>query len=326
MRKIAHPVVMLVVLVLGGVCGWARPAGDDALEVTVVGQAAGAYRRQKLPDGTLKPESYAIARGGMVPGTTWDESVDLVRFPVIATVLNRHLARQNYIMATKLDDRDLLIVVHWGSTLGYEGSNYSQSITRVANAVGVMNATAIRQDAMKRDAQGGTIDEADLLAGDRQRASDHLESALTMIGLENKARDMANLGNAKLLGYLDAINARRDMLFSEINGMSHDLMRDVEERRYYVVVSAYDFRAARDEKKQVLRWVTRISIRASGNSFDERMAQMIAAGAGAFGRRTELSRRFYRDPRVELGEVEYLGLAAPGTPETDAETGETKEN
>jgi hypothetical protein len=142
-----------------------------------------------------------------------------------------------------------------------------------------------------------------------------LEFGMALTEMANHDRDRANLGNAKILGYLDEINDRRTIPpWADVGDMARELQSDVEEERYYIVVRAYDFKALQRDGKQVVRWVTRISIGAQGHGFDERLAQMVAAAAGSFGQKQGLKRRYYGDPRVDLGEVEYLGVASPAKP------------
>lgn len=298
-------------------------AAEKSLEVAVIGQVAPGYQRQKNANGGVKPERYAIANGGLAAGTLADESFRNVTFPMLSNVVGRHLASQRYFLAQKASDADLLIVVHWGATKAFEDDNASLSSDYASKFINGMNEVKARVEAAKRPntAGGGAGASSGAPGGDQDiqtalanAAASELESSLTTLASENRARDLANLDNAKLLGYLDAVNARQDV--SAVNASARDLIRDIEEKRYYVVVSAFDFRALREQNKQVLRWVTRMSIRATGNGFEERVAQMVAAGAGSFGKPRELHRRFYGDPHVELGETQFLGMT--GTPAASA--------
>jgi len=325
-RRILRPLVSLAVL--GGTACVATAAADTALEVTVVAQTASTYKRQKLPDGTFKPEGYAFTNGGVIPGTLRDASMEKVPFPAIAEIVARHLAKQQYFLAEKMGEFDLLIVLHWGMTSGYDDIRNGQAIERSGQSMGTLRLNTEKLEKLKTDIAVATAAEdvegmraaIEIAEKEKQRSIDSLESSVTMTNFANQERDSANLDNAKVLGYLDAINARRNVLIPGISSAGNDLLRDVEEKRYFVILTAYDFRTVRDKKKQPL-WVTRISIRAAGNRFDERMAQMVAAAAKDLGKKTELSRRYYGDPRVELGEIEYLGVVATPTPEAKGKPG-----
>ncbi len=280
-------------------------ARTETLTVSVRGQVAPDYQRTKLADGTFKPERYVVSNGGKFPGTTTDASMDKVGYPEIAGVAARHLAGQQYYLAQKTKDADLLIAIYWGTTVTPDTQRSGEAINDLAHKFSDMKLNAL---------EGGSLT---AVAG--------MEFAMARIEMENQMRDSANLDNAKILGYLDAINDRREMVpWTDIGNVQGDLISDVEEERYYIVVRAYDFKALQKDGKQVVRWVTRISIGSQGQAFDERFAQMVAAGADAFGRKQDLRRRFYGDPRVDLGELKFIG--ATGSPATQNAANETKKD
>ena len=89
-----------------------------------------------------------------------------------------------------------------------------------------------------------------------------------------------------------------------------DLIADIEEARYYVVLLAYDFTATVRHRTPKLRWVTRMSMRAPGNSFAEKAAAMIAYSASRFGQNTDgLEQKAYPQYKVNLEDVRFLGEA-----------------
>ncbi|HWA24447.1 MAG TPA: hypothetical protein VG734_02145 [Lacunisphaera sp.] len=287
-------------------------ASPETLTVTISTEAGKSYRRQRLPDGTFKPEFYVMANGGLFRGTTRDESFDYVTYEEVAGKLKEHLARQQYLLADKAADADLFLVVYWGQTVPYNDGTYRNSVDQVASAINDYKLNRIPSSGIG----GGNLP---MINADRGPPSEQnpapteglsqIESAMARVQMENLGRDSANLENAKLLGYLDAINERRHLPpWADVSGITQELTSDIEEPRYYIVIGAYDFRLMQEKRKQVLRWATRISIGSQGTSFDDRMAQMVAAAAASFGQPNGFRRRYFGDPRVDLGETKFIGV------------------
>jgi hypothetical protein len=131
----------------------------------------------------------------------------------------------------------------------------------------------------------------------------------------NDIRRKADERNARLLGYADEINYRDNpSRFTGDGNLYDDLISDLEEERYYVIVSAYDFRSAVHDGKRKLLWATRISIRAQGNRFDEQLTTMLANASKHFGQNTNHLLRQYQEGRVDIGEMKIVGVDSPTTP------------
>ncbi len=294
-------------------------AGPDSLTVSVRGQKAPDYQRVKLPNGTFKAERYVISNGGKFPGTTTDSTMEKVGYPEVAGIVAKQLAKSQYYLAQKAKDADLLIAIYWGTTIPFNDTRYNAAADQLSVAAKDMKmdnlANRISQETGEL-APGGGGNTGGVVNNSTETMA-NLEMAMARVEMENRERDSANAGNALILGYLDDINARRDLItWADVGNLEQDLISDVEETRYYIVVRAYDFKALQKDGKQVVRWTTRISIGAQGHGFDERFAQMVAAAGGTFGEQQGLRRRFYGDPRVDLGEIKYLGeTSLPKAPE-----------
>ena len=90
----------------------------------------------------------------------------------------------------------------------------------------------------------------------------------------------------------------------------NDLVADVEETRYYIIISAYDFDQLVNHQKKKLRWQTRVSVRAPGNRFDDSFAAMLKGAARYFGQDSgKLVRGEESKGVVELGDLKFLGEA-----------------
>ena len=145
---------------------------------------------------------------------------------------------------------------------------------------------------------------------------------MALIAMEDLQRDKETQYNARLLGYINEINELRSLpSWSDVGGNLKELESDVANARYYVVVAAYDFKTLIQTGRKDLRWVTRISVGADDNSFDKRMAQMVASAAAAFGQSGGFQRHQYGDSKVILGDTKYLGEASV---KEDAKPTETK--
>ena len=284
------------------------PAATQSLSVSVRGQVAPDYRRQKLPDGSFKPERYVIADGGKFDETFRDASFDKVSYPQVAGIVARHLATQKYFLAPTTKEADLLIAIYWGATVPLNGAQYNLAVDTLSRAVSESMASGPGAPAPGGGTQPNNPD-----------MSGSLEFAMAGMELENRYRDTMATTNARILGYIEAINDRWDMMpWADIGDLKRVYQDDIEQERYYVVVMAYDLRKLLAGDRKAVRWVTRISIDAQGTSFDERFAQMVASAAPTFGQALPLRRRFYADPSVTLGELKFLGeAAAPKEPVAD---------
>jgi len=306
MKTLALALLFLAASV-AGLAGTLFKDAEKSLVVAVSSQVAPDYLRTKNPKGGWKPERYVIANGDRLPGTVRDVSFDGVAYPEIAGVVARHLAAHQYYLAKQAKDADLLLAIYWGQTVPADSINYGVAVDQLAN---VVRDAGPQPSIAERMLNTGVKPDRDNTRPTRN--SNGIEFSLARIEMENRNRDLASTDNARILGYLDPINeARWRVVGGDVGDLKQDLMNDVEEGRYYVVVAAYDFKEVQQSGRKTPRWVTRISISSRGERFDERMAQMIASAATSFGQNTGFKRHYYGDPRIELGETEYLGMAAP---------------
>lgn len=271
-------------------------AADDTVSTAVFSRVSKEYQRERLPGGGFKPEYYAIANGGMVGGTTRDQTVERVTYPEMAELVMRELARQGYHYAQSAGQASLMLVLHWGNTLPYNDINFRQSLGPASQAMAAL------QQLKNSNASQSDID----------RAQGDLDAMLDLVEMERLMRNTYVAPNARLLGYIEDINDSNDIrrLTSVGDDRYRDMMADVEESRYYVIVSAYDFQELTKHGKQKLLWVTRVSVRSPGNSFDESVSAMLKNASHYFGRESgKLVRGEELRGRVELGDLKFLGEA-----------------
>lgn len=293
---------------------------EEVVLTSVFAKTDRGYQRQKGPDGRWVREYYALTNGGPAEGTVQDNTQDKIKFASLASVLAEHLARQGYFPATDPNKVDLLVVVNWGRTTPFNDLTYrsgSDNVLAAMNTLTGLNQAAASQPATVNVTDPGSAPQAEVsLTGSpqvmqQQAAQSQLEGAMLTQELFNRARNEDNAKNARLLGYMGDINESDGIQrFAGGGNRFADLVTDIEEARYYVIVHAFDFKKTVREKKPKLQWVTRMSMRAPGNSFAEKAAAMVAYAATRFGQNTDgLERKNIPNYKVNLEDTKFLGVA-----------------
>ena len=324
-----------VILALAGPgAGWA----EDKVATAVYARIEKGYKREKARDGSFKPEYYALSNGGRIYGTVSDYTVDRVTYPQVSEIAMRLLAQQNYHYAKTKEQAKLLLVLQWGSTLAPDGSHKQMS---VASSQAAMDTLKVMQtDLINSLVKGGmSVSEAEVVAKNTTAgfgrslyevtneelqvtaSAGAVESQMLRTLVDNRVRDELNQRNARVLGYMDDLADSNDIRRWAGGGDRYsDLLTDVEESRYYIVVSAYDFPELLKTQKQKLLWQTRVSVRSPGNTFDDSFVAMLKSAAPYFGRNSgKLVRREEPKGSVELGDLKFLG-EAKDQPETKPAT------
>ena len=187
--------------------------GDEAIVTAVFSSVSNGYQRHKQPDGTFKREYYALANGKQAKGLYADPSIDQVKFPEIAQLVMRHLAKQNYAMADNAKSANLLLVVSWGTTVPWDDNGGGQAA--LDRALGSMNAVTVTRQAVEAEKASLASDQP-VLADNARSSAGALNAAAenNLIGevletqMFNDMRMKADERNARLLGYTAEINRR----------------------------------------------------------------------------------------------------------------------
>lgn len=309
-----YPCLVAGMLAISVVVG--RADDEHSVLTSVFSKTASDYKRQKGPDGKWEREYYTLVNGGAVDGTVRDSAQSRVPFVAVATVLAQHLARQGYFPATDSDKVDLLLVVNWGRTMPFSDHIYREGLEDVTDAMNRMSFKSQAAARARATVTSGTQAGVNLTGSaeemEAQAADDYLQNAMIIQDMNNRARNQANARTAHLLGYMGDINKADGPQRYSGSELYNDLVADIEEARYYITLSAYDFDRTVREKKSKLQWVTRMSMRAPGNSFADKAAAMIAYSASRFGQNTtNLERKLYPQYKVNLEDVRFLGIASP---------------
>jgi hypothetical protein len=257
----------------------------------VASKVSEGYARERLPDGSVRPESYAFGEGGKWQGELSDLSIDKLHFIDVAKVIAAPLASQRYFPARNPADTKLLIMVYWGTTavppptsssIAY--SHLSDIQNRIAQSQGLARSKASVANAA---AGNRGYHPTDGNAGASDAQLDELSAALTVLNIENRQRDRTDFNNALMLGY-DSPGLIGTERGAYVRGTAlsvdrDDLYAEIEENRYFVVLMAYDFQLMWKEKKHRLLWETRFSISERHNQFDQALPLMASYASQYFG-------------------------------------------
>jgi hypothetical protein len=287
-------------------------AAESSDEITAVAaKTSPDYVRLKQKDGTFPVEAYAFGEGGHFGGPMIDPSIDKLKFIDVAKVISVPLAEQNYWPDKDPKKTRLLIMVYWGLT---DVPPPDSSSAAYSNLSSIQNKIAASASLAKAASSGNSrgYHPANNNDGAQDWQLDQLSSAVTILNLENQQRAQTDYLNATMLGYdSEGVIGTEYGLYVRGTPLAvrrDDLVAEIEDNRYFVVLMAYDFQLMWKQKKHKLLWETRFSIRQRHNNFDKDLAAMAKAASQYFGQNTHgLVRRDVPLGNVEVGPVESLG-------------------
>ena len=252
--------------------------GGSNTVTAVSSRASEVYGRTRLPNGSYQPETYAFGNGGFYGAPTSNDAIANESFMDVARVVAGPLAGQNFVPTKDPNKANLLIMVYWGATSGTADPYSRNFIPSQYDAHQPAGSGAFGGVVFSSAPYGGTI---------------------------------ADSQNASILGYDSALadavphpglihQVRRD-----------DLIDDIVQSRYFVVLMAYDFQVLWKEKKHRLLWESRFSIREQGNDFKKLLPAMAKYASQYFGQDTQgVVRRPLPEGNVEVGAPQFLGTEA----------------
>ena len=88
----------------------------------------------------------------------------------------------------------------------------------------------------------------------------------------------------------------------DLNFEKEAVMQGIEQNRYFITVTAYDFDSYFDRHRKVLLWAAKLSIPSDGVSMDQVLPTLVAGGAPLFGRETRRP-KWVMMPAVPSGHV-----------------------
>jgi hypothetical protein len=312
------PLVLALLLAPPG-----APAAEDVKDsgaiVAISSKASADYVRSQLPNGTFQSETYAFGKGGVWGGTAKDETIDKMDFMKIARTLAVPLAGQGYVPGGDPKATRLLVMVYWGTTHVNEHATDSAASQNLqissAAALAANTPQMVRNNPNDSCAPLEMSQSATTGYAIRNPAQIDLDNAMTgamaAVAAEDRERDVTNARNAAILGYDGAWDEAAGYKGTPLEFRRKELVDELEDKRYFVVLMAYDFQMMWKTRKAKLLWETRYSIREQGNDFSRQLAAMSKDAAQYFGRNSGgLMREKLPEGHVDIGEEKILAFGS----------------
>lgn len=271
----------------------------DTERVAVHSDASEEYTARKFPKEGTQTETYVFAEGKYFGGEARDSSMRATTFMDIVTVLARDLVRQQYLPAPNQKAADLLIVVHWGTTLPGDIDPYLEE------QLNQLTEEYFEEQAAT-EAEGGIPDYGKL--SEIQSLNQTYQMSV----------EQAIAESSQLLGYRGAIEKeKKKVTVSGSTAMETTLRAELLEERYFIIMMAWDNQVLLNTGVTRLLWSTRFSMRAPGKNFVMALPALSRVASNYFGKqldgiqreRTHLGRG-----DVEYGELEILETEPPEEP------------
>jgi len=231
------------------------------------------YLESKEADEGLVRETYHMVKGKFIGGYINDKTFEKVPFLEVAENLALQLRSRNYFLAQHKDAGDLLIIVNWG-------------VTQIQADFEELFPTDEEEPSAEEDPEGDSF----------------LDGGPDSV-LREEGYTYREQSNAALIGFDRALR-RKDLGTQD----QFELQEMLQNERYFMILSAFDWQLLRKTGEKKLLWSTRFSMDAVKQGFDEAHFALSRGAANYFG--TNLDGK--------LGKVNtYVG---PG----DVEAGELK--
>lgn len=286
--------------------------GDNDGVVAVYSAVSPAYARTALPGGSFKPETYAFGEGGAWGGPSNDRTIDKLKFIDVARLIAPALAGKDYLASKDPRQTGLLIMVYWGTTSGTSDARSAPEY-QFAELLRGLSQPVLGPAQSPSDGLGGIHGSPAGTSDQQQRAvleegrNMELDRADMMTNIANRTRDLQDNQNAALLGYLPELRRMDGYEWTALRQVRRDIVTDIEEDRYFVVLLAYDFQSLWKQKQRKLLWETRFSIRERHNDFSKALAAMAANASRYFGQDSHgLIRDRLPETYITFGEPKVL--------------------
>lgn len=272
--------------------------------------ASGEYLRNRMVDGKRQPQTYVFMAGRYFAGNTHDNSLAKTPFRTIAERLALDLRQQDFHPAKSLPEANLLLIVHWGVTIGRNRDSVALS-SGSENLAGL----ALAAEDARRDLEDA-VGRMDILAADQARGVLDNLSSENRFEYQDMVRNQREAGpdSATLLGFSAALRKESDSLAEYERQKT--LFGLAMEECYFVIVMAYDVPTLIRDKQLKRVWTLRTSTSSAGVNFHQALDRIGHVASRYFGTRQDavtfdFTRDRKRTERVELGELIVLGEAKP---------------
>ena len=282
--------------------------GDS--NVVVSSFASPEYTRRKYGGEKILRESYVVMQGQYFEGSLVDGSIDKMPFDKILAFFAPELARREYWPAQTLREADLLIVVHWGTTIRMQSSDElrvrENPITDMTESQEMITRRAL-EELVTENPYGNAV--VGLFLATHDPISDQFQHDNLDSGTEQLRSSLNHATNAQLLGYTGAL--RKLNSTTTIDPLEITLKSDLASDRYFVILKAYDLHEKISPgKTRRAIWTLHLNMRSPGINFRAALDRMSATAADYFGRAsdgvTTIVPRL-REGRVEVGTPVIVG-------------------
>jgi hypothetical protein len=282
-------------------------AGSNDI-TAVASRKAKSYIRVQLANGTYVPETYVFGPGGVWSGEKADSTIDKLTFLDVAHMIAGPLASQNYIPDKDPRTTKLLIMVYWGTSHGQEHASESVPYSHLKDAQATLKQTQAELGGAAGTFLGrnfmGNLAAAHILSA----AQDEVDLAADMVKAQNDLRDQDDHLNVMMLGYDSWWDATDRYENTPMRFRRQDLLDEIEDDRYFVVLMAYDLEALRRNHSHRELWETRFSIRERHHAFNEDLPAMAQYASRYFGQDTKgLVHEAVPYGHVNIGAIRSLG-------------------
>lgn len=274
--------------------------------ITVRANADKEYAAMRAESSPPKPETFVVMKGKFYAGRTQDRTLEKKPFIDVARTVASDLRSQGYQSTRDVNTADLLIVIHWGVTdkvSRYSDFVITDSGSMTDAATQSQNASTMADDAASGRGEGNAYQ----LQQEANNAQTRYDDLARDLSSNLAAATWGAADNSALLG-LNGEDLGNTVFGSDkaatLRGMA-------EEERYFIVVTAYDFKKLRTTNKAKVLWVARLSTRAAGINFNMAVSRLSDAGGAVFGTTTkgiDFRKVKKREGRIEYGELEVLGI------------------
>ena len=277
-RRLLPPVAALGLLAFA-----ARTSADQHVAVTAFARTD--YTQRKYENGQPRVETYVFMQGRYFDGRTRDRSIEQMTFRQLVESLAPALARQQYLPTMDPKAADLLLVVHWGTTVPLETVAPPQDLSHIPTRDQIMQDQA-RTDAVDSAPRAAAIDGM----SDWNVSASEPYRALGFGQLDQTARviedDLRATNNAQLLGYTRDLGRLQQSLFPSATEAT--LLSDLASERYFIIIKAYDLKDTPPDRR-VRRpvWTIHLNIRSPGQNFPTALARMGNVAVDYLGRNTD---------------------------------------
>jgi hypothetical protein len=287
---------------LAAVCCFADPS------VIVSATASPEYTQRKYDGAKTTAESYVVMQGHYFEGGIVDRSIERMPFRRIAEIFAPELARRQYWPAKDAKDADLLIVVHWGTTVPQ-----ISTMEMMAHISPLPDLSAIRAEKQVR-LETAYANPNDVVSG---LLAEHMNEDARLLQFENLeqlsdqiANDYSMASSAQLLGYTRTLRKYGARIVSSAE--EYSLRLDLTQMRYFIILRAYDLHASTPATRNRAVWTLHLNVSSPGNNFNTAVDRMSVAAVSYVGRSTEeveTVRQPLREGKVEIGPLVILGEA-----------------